>query len=125
MLVGFGMRMKILFLSKSRLSHNLLRAVLPLVPKEIQLECLQSLRDLESFKMRGAFHILLADLNVFEKKDSLHALRHTALKGAKKILIHTHNAEFDRLAYEEEGFKQFHAKPFLTNTLAEVICHAL
>ena len=57
---------KVLFISKSKLSHNLLRALVPLVPTKTDLTCVEGVGDLAHLGKRGkGYQIVLADWNVF------------------------------------------------------------
>ncbi|MDO8518656.1 MAG: hypothetical protein Q7T11_00650 [Deltaproteobacteria bacterium] len=116
---------KVLFISRSKLSHNLLRAILPLAPVKTDMDCLEGVEEVSRIPKRGKrYDLLLADWNSFSSlKDPLQGVseleKHPLTKGAKKILLHP-LAWAGLRGLSEAGFS-FRAKPFLPEDLAHII----
>lgn len=122
---------RILFLSKSRLSHNLIRAVLPLISGKTELVCVDSPEEFATLPKRGkAFSLVAADWNIFaDPKESgpfFEAVKaHPLVQKTGFILFHAPEADFDRGEFSKKGFKSFHQKPFLPEELCEILSRAM
>lgn len=117
----------LLFISQSRLSHNLLRTILPLVPVRVDLTCLENIDEINTMPRRGKpYSLILFDWNALSelkdvggKLDELNS--HPLLKRGESILIHTHGVDYKDPLLSKKGFKGFYAKPFLAEELASII----
>ena len=115
---------KILFISRSKLSHNLFRAVLPLVPVKLEAVCVEMLEEAGKISKRGrAYALILADGNAFTETQVPAAMatidKHPLLKGARRVLINSKDG-FNPRVLKEVGFI-FYTKPFLPEELAGLI----
>ena len=118
---------RVLFISKSRLCHNLLQAVVTLVPKKAELTCAETIAEALLLPRRGApVRLILVDWNALmeEKngvKEAVKLGEHRLLASAVRILLHNRGAPFPEEALREQHFAGFHAKPFLPEELAGII----
>ncbi|MBI2340254.1 MAG: hypothetical protein HYU99_07820 [Deltaproteobacteria bacterium] len=118
---------KILFISKSRLCHNLLQAVAALVPKKVEAVCVESVAEALSLPRRGsAMDLVLVDWNALEEaKSGIREIGqfhdHRRLEGAARVLIHARGASLWENELKEQNFSGFYAKPFLAEELAKII----
>lgn len=114
---------KVLFISHSKLSHNLFKAVLPLVPVKTDVVCVEGVGEIAKISKRGKkADLIVADWNVFSETTVSVVVaaieKHPLLKGARRILIHSKEANPQGL--EGRGFS-LKAKPFLAEDLAGII----
>lgn len=118
---------RVLFISKSRLCHNLLKAVVTLVSKKTEPVCVESIDEALSLPRRGApFRLILVDWNaIAEEKNGVEETAklngHRLLADAARVLLHSHGADLPEGALKGQNFSAFHAKPFLAEELAGII----
>lgn len=104
-----------------------MRALVPLIPKQIELTCAENLNELLEQPKRGTpFRVLIFDSNVFEDgHNSLKELDqlagHRLLKEGKRILLHPRQQTSHQQELKEKGFVGFYTKPFLIEEIAKII----
>lgn len=115
---------RILFLSKSRLSQNLMELIIPCIPKKISLTGINDPDGLSSAYFPKPVQLVMLDENFLEET-SEETLREQfssfGLRHAKKILVCHKNSRADRKKAAELGISHFHTKPFLAEELAAII----
>ncbi|HBF13114.1 MAG TPA: hypothetical protein DDW49_06980 [Deltaproteobacteria bacterium] len=117
----------ILYISQSRLSHNLLRALLPYLPEMVQLTCVDRLNEaLLLPKMGKPYQLVIIDWNTLAGHNPLEPHindlnRHPLITKAPKILIHSYNQEIPKEILTTKGFVAFYTKPFLTDELINIM----
>ncbi|OGQ08919.1 MAG: hypothetical protein A3G32_02070 [Deltaproteobacteria bacterium RIFCSPLOWO2_12_FULL_40_28] len=115
---------RVIFVSKSRLSWNLLCTVVGLVPSRVELFYAEDPETLASMpKGVKPFHLLLVDWNIFEGATSYAARfwNHPSFSNAHKILLYAHKKNPDENKLREVGFISFHEKPLLVDELKALI----
>lgn len=115
---------RILFLSKSRLSQNLMELIIPCIPKKIALTGLNDPVALATAYFPKPFQLVMLDEN-FLGETPEEALREQfasfGLRHAKKILVCHKNSRADRDKFANLGITHFHTKPFLAEELAAIV----
>ena len=115
---------RILFLSKSRLSHNLMDLITPCIPKRIVLTGLTDSGALTTTYFPKPIQLVMIDENFLDEtfENTLTELFATfAFRHAKKVLICHKNSKTDRERLTALGINYFHTKPFLAEELAAII----
>lgn len=115
---------RILFLSKSRLSQNLMELIIPCIPKKIAFTSIHDPAELAPAYFPKPIQLVMLDENFLEESSeetlkeqfSSFGLRH-----AKKILICHKNSRANRNKVSELGITHFHTKPFLAEELATIV----
>lgn len=118
---------KLAYFSKSTLTFNLLKTVLPLVSQKFEVVLFEEI-SIEPNKKQKPFDILLADTNFFKemKEDEITAacneLKGSAAFGqARWLLLYPHELMDEKLTvFKKMGFST-HAKPVLAEELAALI----
>ena len=122
---------RILFISRSELSHNLLRAILPLVSYKVRLVCVDEFSEAMALPQKGKpFDFILVDWNSLSSlenlSEKLEILNNARLfKEVRRALICPHDVDCSESLLQENGFVAFHRKPFLTEELAAVIAQGI
>lgn len=115
---------RILFLSKSRLSQNLMELVIPSIPKKVVLTGSIDLNSLAGAYLPKPFNLVMIDENILENGgiDTLSTLfEASAFRHAKRVAICHKNSRLNREAAAAVGIAYFHTKPFLAEELAGII----
>lgn len=121
---------RVLFISRSKLSHNLLRAVLPLTAEKTDLVCLDSADEIPKVPKRGKpFRLVVVDSNCFGKDENPKEFtdrlnEHPLAKKAGRVLIYSHLTDVKKDLLRKKGFGSFHAKPFSAEELANIVCRS-
>lgn len=122
---------KLLFISRSTLPHNLLRAVLPLVPFPVDLTCIHTPEEVSQMTGRvRPFHMVLLDFNAIDGSETgdqtLEQFRQQPrLKESSFVLIHSDKDQIQHPFFENAGFTGIYQKPFSTGELAGIITKIL
>lgn len=111
---------RVVFVSRSKLSQNLLGLIMQSLPKKIEYTPLNTLEELEEALFSKAIHLILIDHNTIHPESSWAGLETKPLKTARKVFIHTRKTKLPH-DLEEVGFHQAVTKPFLTEELVELI----
>jgi len=116
---------RLLFVTKSKLSQNLLEIIVKTLPKQIDYHTLSNFSDLNTNSLSKTIQLMIIDQNSLPsnlKNDGLWSpLQSKYLKNAKKILINNRNDTIDQDFLKSLGFSQFLTKPFLTEELIDVL----
>lgn len=113
---------QIVFISKSRLSQNLLGLLIPLIPTKTALKSYDSLASAAA--QSKAVNLLIIDANVLPTTgatNSLDFLQKPAWKKAAPVLIHSRHQQLDQAALKAAGISNFYVKPFLSEELVTLI----
>ena len=119
----------IVFVSRSRLAHNLLGLFTQTSPKQIQCTCFVDFSSLAESNISHTVHLMIVDHAVFLEGKTEHEisqiLQGRFFKQAKKILLHGRHDQFDETHLRENGFCHFLAKPFLPEEMIGLIQRCL
>ncbi len=113
---------QIVFISKSRLSQNLLGLLIPLIPTKTTLKSYDSLA--AAATQNKAVNLLVIDANVLpvtEITKALDFLQKPVWKKSKAVLIHSRHQQMDQAALKSAGLTNFYVKPFLSEELVNLI----
>lgn len=122
---------RLLFISRSTLPHNLLRAVLPLVNTPVDLTCIHAPEEISRITGRGRpFHMVLVDFNAIKGHETGDQLlerfrQQPRFKESSFVLIHSGKDQVDGAIFESAGFAGIYQKPFSTGELAGIITKVL
>ncbi|MBF0104760.1 MAG: hypothetical protein HQM16_05480 [Deltaproteobacteria bacterium] len=117
---------RIIFISRSKLSQNLMEIIIKSINKKIDYKPLSSLKELSKAHYSRPVQIVIVDNNAVRGEKT----SDTELFGAfesryfvksKKIFLHTRKDAIDRDLLERHGFGVFLVKPFLTEELIDII----
>jgi DNA-binding NtrC family response regulator len=113
---------QIVFISKSRLSQNLLGLLIPLIPTRTALKSYDSLA--AAAAQNKAVNLLVIDANVLPVTTSPQTfdfLQKPVWKKTSPVLIHSRHQQVDQAALKAAGITHFYVKPFLSEELVTLI----
>jgi hypothetical protein len=114
----------LVFISKSRLSQNLLGLLVPLVPTKLSYITFDSLADAAKANFVKPAHLIIFDRNVLPEtlstNDFVFADKPN-LKKATRILIHSRHADTDDTDLTPGDFAHCYVKPFLAEELVGIM----
>lgn len=119
----------LLFLSRSKLSLNLLQAVGSLVAVSFNVQHFEDLTGLDEVRRpRKPFDVVLVDWNILapspEKILPIFKTHHL-LQAVPKILLHPYTVKVPKPQFAECGFGHIYSKPILAEDLAVLLTRAL
>ena len=115
---------RILFLSKSRLSQNLMELITPCIPKKVILTGITDSAVLATMYFPKPIQLIIIDENFLDEafEGTLTELFSSfAFRHAKKVLVCHKNSKLNREKLSDLGIAYFHTKPFLAEELATII----
>lgn len=116
---------RILFVTQSRLSQNLLGIIIKSIPRKIDYLTFSSLDEINATSLKKPVHLVIIDLNVFEglapTPKALAVFEGRTLKKARKLIIHDRQAAMDHRQLKTLGIDQGMSKPFLPEELVTLI----
>lgn len=118
---------QVLFVSGSRLSHNLLKAMLPLVPSKVEIDYCEDFDSALNTPKRGRPYLLvLVDWNVImplgDLRGEIARLKgHPRFKSGRFFLLYPHQAGEQVKGHVGELFDACYPKPLLTDEIAAMI----
>lgn len=114
----------VIFVSKSKLSQNLMTLIVRSMPRKINFNCFDSIDAAEHQYFAKPIHLAILDKNTLP--DTAQKLfTQKALKNAKTVLIHTRDEHINREQLKNAGIHDSLTKPFLAEELVEVIDNKL
>jgi hypothetical protein len=119
---------QIAFITKSKLSQNLMGLLVPSLGQKISYVTFDSFETASAYHFAKPVHVMIFDQNVFDDlKDECDwsFFEKPNLKKSEKILIYARHRDIDTGNLRELGFTAFHAKPFLPEELIELLKHHL
>lgn len=116
---------RVLFVTKSKLSQNLLEIIIKSIPKKLEYHVVSNLDDLQIAFFPKPIQLVIIDSNVLSENGFQEAewdlFKTSKLKASKKILIHARDTKFDLDKLKSVGVLQSLSKPFLPEELVEII----
>lgn len=116
---------RVLFISQSELSHNLIKMVIPLLTKKIDVTCALGLEDITQLDASKKIHLVVVDGNVLEGVevgDFINNLKQVPfLSGVMFALIY--GSKFEKALAHKDHFQFTAKKPFLPMDLANHLVH--
>lgn len=113
---------RIVFLSRSRLSQNLLSLVLESIPnKKIELITVSSLNELQKTFFPKPIHSIILDASILTGDVDTSGLGAKSLQKAQRILIHNRHHTIPSKLIDELRIDQTCTKPFTPEELTNIV----
>ena len=120
---------KVIFISKSRLTQNLMELIINAVPRRLGFESFDDLAAFKKAALLKTVHLIILDQNCLPEATAVAELdllfSRKQFKAAKKIFIFSHGTKIDYDTFKNCGIQQFYTKPFLPEEFIEIISHHL
>lgn len=114
----------VIFVSKSKLSQNLMTLIVRSMPRKISFHCFDSVDAAEHQYFAKPIHLVIVDKNTL-LDTTQKPFTQKSLKNAKTLLIHTRDAPVNREQLKNTGISDLLTKPFLAEELVEMIDNKL
>lgn len=119
-----GIMKHVIFVSKSKLSQNLMTLIVRSMPRKLHFTCFDSVAAAEHQYFTKPIQLVIVDKNALQNTTQK-PFSQKALKNAKTVLIHTREAHINREQLKEAGISDLLTKPFLAEELVEMIDNKL
>ncbi len=119
----------VVFISKSKLSQNLIELIVKTIPRKIDFTTFDDLHEVALAFFPKNIQLVILDHNSIPKENSdlvfQQAFGKRQLKQAKKILMFSRDVDLDHEYLKAQGFQHSYAKPFLPDELIDMVSQNL